>query len=91
MKWNIFPRQDMDEPHPGEEESFDEGFLLEVSAVVAALVAGGYDPFTQLTCFLKTGNARYITREEDARSRAAALDREQLGRYLEQMKGVGAC
>lgn len=65
---------------------FDESFLKDVSSVIAALVEKGYDPYTQLNCFLHTGNAGFITRSADARLLAMQLDKEQLRRYIHQIR-----
>ena len=55
-----------------------------VQGIVDALEAGGYDPKAQLTGYLKTGDASYITRRGDARQKILLLDKEQLRQYIEE-------
>lgn len=68
------------------EYRFEEDFLIAVSSVVGALVENGYDPYSQLTGYLTTGNELYITRAGDARKLVKTLDVKQLRCYVENMK-----
>lgn len=82
-----FCRKRKKEPSVNRERfSFEDTFLEDVSAVIGSLVENGYDPYTQLTSFLHTGNACFITRAGDARMTAIRLDRDQLRRYVENIQ-----
>lgn len=65
---------------------FDEKFLARISSVTAALAEMGYDPYSQLTGYLTTGNDLYITRFHDARALVKELDREKLQKYVAYLK-----
>lgn len=42
--------------------------------IVNTLQSEGYSPYEQLTGYLKSGNERYITRKNNARSKIRLLD-----------------
>lgn len=69
-----------------EEYIFDDIFLTLISQIEEALVQKGYDPYTQLTGYLTTGNNMYITRLNGARDLVKQLEREQLHKYLERLR-----
>ena len=46
--------------------------------VYSALLAKGYDPITQLTGFVLTGDPTYITSFEGARSMICRLERDEI-------------
>ena len=54
-----------------------------IGYVVTVLKAAGYEPYDQLYAFVSTGNDSYITRQGNARSLVAELDREQIWKYIE--------
>ena len=60
----------------------DQNFLTAIHSVCHAITLAGYDPYSQLTGYLMTGNELYITRKEDARSLAASLDKEKIHTYI---------
>lgn len=53
-----------------------------LTVVVHAIEAAGYNPYAQLTGYLTTGNAAYITRQGGARALVRDLDRTVIGSYL---------
>ncbi len=57
-------------------------FEKQISLVIAALSAAGYDPYTQLTGYLQTGDSTYITRKENARAVIQMLDKEKVAQYV---------
>ncbi len=62
-------------------------FEKQIVLVIAALSDAGYDPYSQLTGFIQTGDDTFITRRNDARAIVSSLDREMVARYVrEQMK-----
>ena len=54
--------------------------------IETAIRDAGYIPYDQLTAFLKTGNDRYITRRDNARSLIREVDQKELQNYLTHMK-----
>lgn len=54
--------------------------------IVASIRSAGYEPYDQLYGYLKTGDETYITRTGDARKLVRELDREQLQRYVSEIK-----
>ena len=61
---------------------FDPAFLRAINSVCASISAAGYDPYSQLTGYLVTGNDAYITRSGNARAIIETLDRTQIQRYV---------
>ncbi len=61
-------------------------FLAEMVRVVDALKATGYDPFDQLTGYVRTGNELYITRHENARELVKTMDKQDINTYLKHYK-----
>ncbi len=62
-------------------------FEKQIALVIAALSDAGYNPYSQLTGFIQTGDDTFITRRNDARAIVSSLDREMVARYVrEQMK-----
>ena len=53
-----------------------------LTIVVHAIEAAGYTPYAQLTGYMTTGNAAYITRQGGAREIVRGLDRAVIGSYL---------
>lgn len=53
-----------------------------LTIVVRAIEAAGYNPYAQLTGYMTTGNAAYITRQGGAREIVRGLDRTVIGSYL---------
>ena len=59
-----------------------ENYYKIMDIVTAALSQAGYDPRSQLTEYVRTGNLTYITRRNNARQLVASLDRDELRSYL---------
>ena len=54
--------------------------------IISAIGDAGYVPYDQLTAFLKTGDDRYITRRDNARTLIREVDQKELQTYLNHMK-----
>lgn len=54
--------------------------------IVTAIRDAGYVPYDQLTAFLRTGDDRYITRRDNARSLIREVDQKELEKYLKHIK-----
>ncbi len=61
-------------------------FLAEMAQVVEALKATGYEPFDQLTGYVRTGNELYITRHGNARELVKTMDKQNIKTYLKHYK-----
>ncbi len=61
----------------------DIDFEKQIVLVINALSDAGYDPYTQLTGYLQTGDATYITRKENARTVIQTLDRDHVAQYVQ--------
>ena len=64
----------------------DQAFEEKIKTIVSAIARAGYDPYAQLTGFLRTQDARFITRTDNARALALELDRSQLKQYVKRMQ-----
>ena len=53
-----------------------------LNLVLKGLTAAGYDPFTQLTGYMATGNPAYITRKYGTRELAVTLSPTVIQSYL---------
>ena len=51
--------------------------------IIAAVKSAGYDPYSQLYGYLKTGDAAYITRSDGARELIEQIPKEELRQYVE--------
>ena len=60
-----------------------------LNIVISALEAAGYNPYAQLTGYLTTGDAAYITRQGGARTMVRELDRGVIGKYLADNSRMG--
>lgn len=61
---------------------FDDAILI----IENALRESGYDPYTQIYGYLKTGNDSYITRKDNARLLISQLDKDLIAEYLTKYK-----
>ena len=61
-------------------QSFEE----QMETVVTALIGAGYDPYQQITGYLQTGEAYYITRQNGARKIIESLDKGEVQAYLQK-------
>ena len=62
----------------------DSVFMAAISEVYLAIQEAGYEPYDQLTGFIRTGNDRYITRNRNARSIIVGMDPELIKLYLKR-------
>lgn len=62
--------------------SFEEN----ISIVVNALKNAGYDPYDQLYGYVSTGEAAYITRQDNARALVVEMDKNELREFLKRMR-----
>ena len=62
----------------------DNEFLSAMSEVYMALQEAGFEPFDQLTGYVRTGNDQYITRRHNARKIVTEMDPEMIKRYLKR-------
>lgn len=59
-------------------------FERTMESIIRSIKAAGYDPCDQLTGYIQTGDATYITRTGNARQEILALDMEQVKVYFEK-------
>jgi len=52
--------------------------------VILSIRAAGHDPIAQLAGYMETGNARYITRRNNARDLVQEINRKTIRNYLEK-------
>ena len=64
----------------------DEIILVLMDEIAEAVREAGYDPYVQLTGYIRTGNDRYITRTSNARERIRQIDRKDLKQYIGRIK-----
>ena len=55
--------------------------------IIAALKEKGYDPYAQLTGYVTENEPTYITSHKGARQLLLTLDKDQVKRYVQTMKG----
>lgn len=60
----------------------DSDFMTAISEVYLALQEAGFEPYDQLTGYIRTGNDQYITRHRNARRIVLDMDPEQIRLYL---------
>ena len=63
-----------------------QDFLTEMSKVVSALQAAGYEPYDQLYGYAMHGNDRYITRHGGAREIVTKMDVKDIKIFLKHYK-----
>ena len=54
-------------------------------SIVASLREAGYDPFSQITGYLQTGDLTYITRSGDARQLVSQMDKSLLQEFANNL------
>ncbi len=64
-------------------------FLEKMEEIVGALREAGFDPYAQLSGYLRTGNDAYITCRNNARMKIRGLDTGKIRKYLEEDGGSG--
>lgn len=62
--------------------SFNENIIT----VINALKKADYDPYDQLYGYVSTGEAAYITRQDNARALVKEMDKNELRNFLRNMK-----
>ena len=62
----------------------DNEFMAAMSEVYMALQEAGYEPYDQLTGYIRTGNDQYITRRRNARKIVTEMDPEMIKLYLKR-------
>lgn len=63
-----------------------KSFNSKIEIVINALKKAGYDPYDQLYGYVSTGEAAYITRQDNARDIVTGMDKDDLREYLKQIK-----
>ena len=61
-------------------------FIASMEHIVAALKEKGYDPYAQLTGYVKENEPTYITNHKGARHLIVTLDMERVKRFVKEMK-----
>lgn len=64
----------------------DREFQLKIAVIEDAIRDAGYDPYAQLTGFIRTQDDRYITRSGNARNLIRELDWVELRQYVKHMR-----
>ena len=64
----------------------EQEFNKVMEHIVSSLKQGGYDPYEQLTGYITTGEAHYITRAGNARELIKSLDKVKVKSYVLRMK-----
>ena len=62
----------------------DNVFMAAISEVYLAIQEAGYEPYDQLTGYVRTGNDQYITRRRNARKIVTEMDPEMIKQYLKR-------
>ena len=62
----------------------DNEFMAAMSEVYMAIQEAGFEPFDQLTGYVRTGNDQYITRRHNARKIVTEMDPEMIKLYLKR-------
>lgn len=62
----------------------DSVFMAAISEVYLALKEAGFEPYDQLTGYIRTGNDLYITRRRNARKIVSELDPDMIKQYLKK-------
>ena len=63
-------------------EAFDIDFITKIESICKSISLAGFDPYSQLTGYLLTGNDFYITRTGDARAIIETLEKEKIQTYI---------
>lgn len=64
----------------------DSKTLKLLDQIAASIRKAGFEPYDQITGYLRTGNDRYITRTGDARELIQGIDRKDLKQYAAYLK-----
>ena len=61
----------------------DTMFNQIIHHITYALESNGYNPYIQLTAYLKTDDPSYITRQDNARQLILQLDKKAIQQYID--------
>ena len=64
----------------------DKPFWEQIAYIIGEIRSAGYDPYAQLTGFVRTRDDRFITRRGNARGRILELDFDAVREYVSQME-----
>lgn len=64
----------------------DKELISKLEHIAASIKEAGFDPFEQMTGYIRTGDERYITRTGNARELIKGLDRRVLKEYAAYLK-----
>ena len=64
----------------------DSKTLKLLDQIAASIRKAGFEPYDQITGYLRTGNDRYITRTGDARELIQSIARKDLKQYAAYLK-----
>lgn len=64
----------------------EQEFNKTMEHIISSLKKGGYDPYEQLTGYITTGEAHYITRTGNARELICSMDKLKVKSYVLRMK-----
>lgn len=64
----------------------EKEFIAVMEHIVTALKEKGYDPYEQLTGYVKLNNPSYITKHNGARQLIVSLDIAHVKSYVKNMK-----
>lgn len=64
----------------------NDPFDKQIQYIIGQIRCAGYDPYAQLTEFVRTHDDRYITRHGNARSLILQLDPALVEQYIGRMK-----
>ncbi len=67
-----------------QDPTLDNVFMIAISEVYLAIQEAGYEPYDQLTGFVRMGNDQYITRRRNARKIVTEMDPEMIKQYLKR-------
>jgi len=67
-----------------QDPTMDSVFMAAISEVYLAIQEAGYEPYDQLTGYVRTGNDQYITRRHNARKIVTEMDPEIIKQYLKR-------
>lgn len=57
-----------------------------ISYIEGEIIKAGYDPYEQLLAYIRTLDARYITRQGNARRLILEIEVHQIAHYISNMK-----
>ena len=73
-----------DETGKYQDPYLDSVFMAAISEVYLAIQEAGYEPYDQLTGYVRTGNDQYITRRHNVRKIVTEMDPEMIKQYLKR-------